>query len=87
MGIAEAFVTYYASFYKARPLVDAPHIAKYLVTVDLLVVPSEDRRVLDDDITLEEVMMGIAKLKTGKALGPNDLLAEFFKNTQVCWSL
>ncbi|XP_069083442.1 uncharacterized protein [Pleurodeles waltl] len=78
--IAETFAGYSKEFYRARSMAEIDSITTYLNGIAMPVLDLVDREELVEDLTVEEISAALARLRPGKAPGPNGLPAEIFKS-------
>lgn len=76
--IKKEFKKFFAKLYQGRT-VNEDEIRTYLAQSELQIITEYQRRILNDQITTEEIEKAIRKIKNGKAPGPDGYTAKFYK--------
>lgn len=77
--IQKSFVAYYTQLYTQPQSVDQAAINRFLSSLDLLSIGTEQNTRLNQPITEEEIGKAISKLKTSKMVGEDGYPAEWYK--------
>ncbi|KAL2085077.1 hypothetical protein ACEWY4_018397 [Coilia grayii] len=77
--INNTFKIFYEHLYSSESTADRSEIKAFLNNLDLPVLSSDQKHLLDRPITVTEILDVIKSLPTGKAPGPDGFTAEFYK--------
>uniref|UniRef100_A0A670JZL5 Reverse transcriptase domain-containing protein n=1 Tax=Podarcis muralis TaxID=64176 RepID=A0A670JZL5_PODMU len=80
--IKEKFLHYYEALYKKREDEDINEIGRYLERSGGEQLTEEEKALLNEPITVEEVRDAIKKMKPGKAPGPDGLSQKYYKTLE-----
>lgn len=73
-----AFQKFYSNLYKEKEI-DEKGLEDYMLKIDFRKSTKEERNMLDDSITQEEIRKVIEQMKLGKAPGPDGFTAKLYK--------
>ncbi|XP_078542147.1 IgGFc-binding protein-like [Lissotriton helveticus] len=78
-AIVQALATHYETVYASASTISEDEAYTYIKDLKMPVLTEEETRALDVDLTTEEIRLAIKALQTGKALGPNGIPVDLYK--------